>query len=82
MAGLRRHGAEGVSTAGGEGVNTDEQHVDQQRPGVAVVQEVHLGAERAETPHKVPATGNQSPTRDQRPFQSGQVARVWWEKKL
>lgn len=55
MAGLCGHGAEGVSTAGGERVNTDEQHVDQQRPGVAVVQEVHGGAQSQETPHEVPA---------------------------
>lgn len=40
MSGLRGHGAEGVGAAGGEGVNADEQHVDQQGPGVAVAQEV------------------------------------------
>lgn len=55
MAGLRRHGAEGVRTAGGEGVDTDEHHVDQQGPGVAVGQEVQSGAEGAETPQEVPA---------------------------
>lgn len=27
VTGYCRHGAEGVCTAGGEGVNTDEQHV-------------------------------------------------------
>ena len=56
MAGLRRHGAEGVRTAGGEGVNAYEQHVDQQGPGVAVGQEVHRGAEDAEAPQEIPAT--------------------------
>lgn len=55
MTGLCGHGAEGVGTAGSERVNTDEQHVDEQRPRVAVVQEVHSGAQRQETPHKVPA---------------------------
>lgn len=55
MSGLWGHGAEGVGTAGGEGVDADEQHVDQQGPGVAVGQEVHGGAEDAETPQKVPA---------------------------
>lgn len=55
VSGLRRHGAEGVGTAGGEGVNADEQHVDQQRPGVAVAQEVQRGAEHAEAPQEVPA---------------------------
>lgn len=47
VAGLWGHGAEGMCTAGGEGVNTDEQHVHQQGPGVAVGQEVHIGAENA-----------------------------------
>lgn len=55
VPGLRGHGAEGVGAAGGEGVNADEQHVDQQRPGVAVTQEVHGGAEHAEAPQEVPA---------------------------
>lgn len=54
VAGLWGHGAEGVSTAGGEGVNADEQHVHQQGPGVAVGQEVQSGAEDAETPQEVP----------------------------
>lgn len=55
MAGLRGHGAEGVCTAGGEGVNADEQHVRQQGPGVAVSQEVQGGAQDTETPQEVPA---------------------------
>lgn len=54
VAGLWGHGAESVSTAGGEGVDADEQHVHQQRPGVAVRQEVHGGAESKETPQEVP----------------------------
>lgn len=54
VAGLWGHGAESVSTAGGEGVDADEQHVHQQRPRVAVRQEVHGGAERKETPQEVP----------------------------
>lgn len=55
VARLRRHGAEGVRAAGGEGVNADEQHVHQQRPGVAVRHEVQSGAEDGETPQEVPA---------------------------
>lgn len=55
MSGLWGHGAEGVGTAGGEGVNADEQHVYQQGPGVAVAQEVQRGAEHAEAPQEVPA---------------------------
>lgn len=55
VSGLWGHGAEGVGAARGEGVNTDEQHVDQQRPGVAVAQEVERGAEHAEAPQEVPA---------------------------
>lgn len=55
MARLWGHGTEGVCTAGGEGVNTDEQHVHQQGPGVAVSQEVQSGAKDAETPQEVPA---------------------------
>lgn len=55
MSGLRGHGAEGVSAAGREGVNADEQHVHQQGPRVAVGHEVHGGAEDAETPQEVPA---------------------------
>lgn len=55
MSGLRGHGAEGVSAAGREGVNADEQHVHQQGPGVAVGHEVQGGAEDAETPQEVPA---------------------------
>ena len=54
VAGLCRHGAEGVGTAGGEGVHADEQHVDQQGPGVALRQEVQRGAEDAEPPQEVP----------------------------
>lgn len=54
MAGLCGHGAEGVCTTGREGVNADEHHVHQQRPGVAVSQEVQGRAENAETPQKVP----------------------------
>lgn len=59
MARLGGHGAEGVGTAGGEGVHADEQHVDQQGPGVAVPQEVQGGAEGGEPPQEVPAN---SPT--------------------
>lgn len=55
MARLWGHGAEGVCTAGCEGVNADEQHVHQKGPGVAVGQEVHSGAEDTETPQEVPA---------------------------
>lgn len=55
VSGLRRHGAEGVGAAGGEGVDADEQHVDQKGPGVAVAQEVQRGAEHAEAPQEVPA---------------------------
>ena len=51
---LGGHGAEGVSTAGGEGVHADQQHVHQQGPGVAVRQEVHRGAHVAEAPQEVP----------------------------
>lgn len=58
MAGLCGHGAEGVCTAGREGVNADEHHVHQQRPGVAVSQEVQGRAENAETPQKVPTNIN------------------------
>lgn len=56
VAGLWGHGAEGVRTAGGEGVNADEQHVHQKGPGVAVGQEVQGGAEDTETPQEVPAS--------------------------
>lgn len=56
VAGLWRHGAEGVCAAGGEGVNADEQHVHQQGPGVAVSQEVQGGAEDEETPQEIPGT--------------------------
>ena len=55
VARLWGHGAEGVCTAGCEGVNADEQHVHQKGPGVAVGQEVHSGAEDTETPQEVPA---------------------------
>lgn len=58
MSGFCRHGAEGVSTTGGKGVNADEQHVDQQGPRVAVGQEVQGGAEDTETPQEVPARQN------------------------
>lgn len=58
VAGLWGHGAEGVSTAGGEGVNADEQHVHQQGPGVAVREEVQGGAEDGETPQEVPANSH------------------------
>ena len=51
---LGRHGAEGVSTAGGEWVHADQQHVYQQGPGVAVRQEVRRGAQDAEAPQEVP----------------------------
>lgn len=54
VAGFCRHGAKGVCTAGCEGVNTDEQHVHQEGPCVAVSQEVQSGAEDAETPKEVP----------------------------
>lgn len=54
VAGLWGHGAEGVCTAGGEGVDADEQHVHQQGPGVAVGQEVECGGEDAEAPQEVP----------------------------
>ena len=60
MAGLGGHGAKGMCTAGGKGVNTDEQHVHQQGPGVAVGQEVHIGAEGAEMPQEVPGTNKQT----------------------
>lgn len=60
VSGLWGHGAEDVSAAGGEGVNADEQHVDQQRPGVAVAQEVHGGAEQEEPPQEVPARNKTS----------------------
>lgn len=59
MSRLRRHGAEGVSAARSEGVDADEQHVHQQGPGVAVSQEVHGGAEDAETPQEIPGTQKQ-----------------------
>lgn len=59
VARLGGHGAEGVGAAGGEGVHAHEQHVDQQRPGVAVRQEVQGGAQHGETPQEVPAN---SPT--------------------
>lgn len=55
VSGLWGHGAEGVSAAGGEGVDADEQHVHQQGPGVAVSEEVEGGAEDTETPQEVPA---------------------------
>lgn len=58
VARLWGHGAEGVSTAGGEGVNADEQHVHQQGPGVAVREEVQGGAEDGETPQEVPANSH------------------------
>lgn len=58
MAGLCGHGAEGVCTTGREGVNADEHHVHQQRPGVAVGQEVQGREENAETPQKVPTKIN------------------------
>lgn len=54
VACLGRHGAEGVGTAGGEGVHADQQHVHQQRPGVALRQEVQCGAQDAEAPQEVP----------------------------
>lgn len=58
MARLWGHGAEGVGTAGGEGVNADEQHVDQEGPGVAVREEVQSGAEDEEPPQEVPANNH------------------------
>lgn len=58
VARLWRHGAEGVGTAGGEGVNADEQHVDQEGPGVAVREEVQSGAEDEEAPQEVPANNH------------------------
>lgn len=58
VARLWGHGAEGVCTAGGEGVNADEQHVHQQRPGVAVREEVQSGAENGEAPQEVPANNH------------------------
>jgi len=51
---LGGHGAEGVGTAGGEGVHADQQHVHQQGPGVAVRQEVQRRAQDAEAPQEVP----------------------------
>lgn len=48
------HGAEGVSAAGGEGIKADQQHVDQQRPGVAIRHEVQRRAQDAEPPQKIP----------------------------
>lgn len=60
VTGLRGHGAEGMRAAGGEGVNTDEQHVHQQGPGVAVGQEIHIGAEHGEMPQEIPETNKQS----------------------
>lgn len=50
-----RHGAEGVSAAGSKGVQADQKHVDQQRPGVALRHEVYGGAQHAESPQEVPA---------------------------
>lgn len=64
VSGLRGHGAEGVGAAGGEGVNADEQHVDQQWPGVAVAQEVEHGAEHAEAPQEVPGRQEVGPDVD------------------
>lgn len=58
VARLWGHGAEGVGTAGGEGVNADEQHVDQEGPGVAVREEVQSGAEDEEPPQEVPANNH------------------------
>lgn len=54
VTGLGRHAAEGMCTAGGEGVDADKQHVHQQGPSVAICQEVQRGAEDAETPQEVP----------------------------
>lgn len=54
MTRLGRHGAKGVSTAGGEGVQADQKHVDEQRPGVALRQEVQSGAQHAKPPQEVP----------------------------
>lgn len=51
---LGRHGAEGVGAAGGERVQADQKHVDEQRPGVALCQEVQSEAQHAEPPQEVP----------------------------
>lgn len=67
MACLRGHGTEGVGTAGGEGVHTDQQHVHQQGPGVAVRQEAQRGAQDAETPQEVP-TKNRKEKRKKKVF--------------
>lgn len=61
---LGRHGAEDVSAAGGEGVQADQKHVDEQRPGVAVRQEVQRGAQHAEPPQEVPGRQEVGPDID------------------
>lgn len=50
-----RHGAEGVSAGGCKGVETDQKHVDQQRPGVALRHKVYSEAQQTESPQEVPA---------------------------
>lgn len=50
VTGICRHGAEGVSAAGREGIQTDQKHVDQQGPGVTIRQKVHSAAQQAKSP--------------------------------
>lgn len=64
VTGLGGHGAEGVSAAGGEGVQADQKHVDEHRPGVALLQEVQRKAQHAEAPQEVPGRQEVGPDID------------------
>lgn len=49
-----------MSTARGERIQADQQHVHQQRPRVALGQEVHRGTEHKEAPQEVPEESTES----------------------
>lgn len=56
VPGVLGHGAEGVCTAGGEGVHAAGAHVHKQGPGVAVILDVYHTQGRHKPPHEEPAT--------------------------
>lgn len=49
-----------MSTTGCERINADQQHIHQQRPRVALRQEVHRGTEHEEAPQEVPEVLSES----------------------
>lgn len=54
MPGVLGHGAEGVCTAGCKGVHAAGTHVHEQRPGVAVIQDVRHTQGAHKPPHEEP----------------------------